>query len=93
MVNKDILQRLLERIASSELCTKESLATELGVSPDIIDDMLEQLKALELLSEVESGCSCYCNSCEIKPLCHATHNGRIWMLTETGKKQLLKGLL
>ena len=88
MVNKDILQRLLKRIASTELCTKESLASELGVSTDIIDDMLEKLKDLELLSEVEPGCVGHCEVCDIKVLCHSRHNGRIWILTEAGKRQL-----
>ena len=88
MVHKDILQRLLKRIASRELCTKEILANELGVSEDIIDDMLERLKELELLTEVEPGCIAQCDNCEIRRLCHSRHHGRIWMLTPAGKSQI-----
>ena len=82
-----MLIELLERISEGGLHNPADLSVALGTSPDLLDQMLDDLVRMGYLDPVAAVCNpASCSSC--KGCCAASSGstGRILVLTEKGQR-------
>ncbi len=84
-----MLHRLLRQIAEgTHLQTTTALADTLDTTPELVNQMTEQLARQGYLSE-NMQCADGCESCSLKSLCGAKNNGaRLWTVTEKGRQAI-----
>jgi len=80
------LQSLLSRLSDGKLRTKLELAEDLDTSPDLIDQMLIDLRRAGYIEPVEQSCSEKCAHCAQSGGCSLSFAGKIWRLTERGDR-------
>jgi predicted ArsR family transcriptional regulator len=66
------------------------LARELGVSPELTRQMLDELARLGYVQTVVPGCSQPCEGCPLRTMCLYHRQPRIWVITAKGEKLLQK---
>lgn len=86
----DVLKKLLRRVTSEGTESSAMLARELGTSPELVRQMLDELTQLGYIHAVVPGCSKPCESCPMQSMCLYRRQPRIWLLTEKGEAYLLK---
>ncbi|MEA3406985.1 MAG: FeoC-like transcriptional regulator [Chloroflexota bacterium] len=82
------LERLLESLVHSQDHTLNGLASELDVSPGLMEQMLHDLERGGYVHRIEAVCSERCESCPYRGRCGVTQGGRIWTLTEKGLRNV-----
>jgi len=80
-----MLERLLELLQSGETRNVNELARALDTSPEMVRAMLENLKRLGYLKEIDDLCGSECSGCAIAGSCGARANAKIWMVTHRVK--------
>jgi len=85
-----MLKKLLRLISVRGTARNTELASELGVSPVLVREMLEKLAQQGYLETIVLGCTKPCKRCPLRTACHFRHQPRIWVLTRKGR-QLLGG--
>jgi len=78
-----LLRELLKLMAEKGLLTIGEASSELGVSRELIELVLEQLKALGLVKEAWSTCPIHRTGCELEE-CPLKRLGRAFYLTDDG---------
>ena len=73
-----MLRRLYELVAQGKPWSTSELALELGVSPELVTLMLEDLARRGLLRAVEGGCDLGCGSCSRAGQCVIGPAHRVW---------------
>ena len=84
-----ILEELLKRLASGRPYNLTELAAELDVDLALLEQMIIDLERGEYLKRVELSCSSVCAGCPREGLCQITHEGRIWTITDKGRRAAL----
>ncbi len=81
-----MLEELLRLIAKGSVHSSKELANKLGISEPLLDRMLEDLKRMGYLRLSSESCSAKCEHCPISAACAVGHAGRVWVLTEAGRR-------
>lgn len=85
-----MIEQLLSLLASGRPHTLGSLAETLGVSVDLLAQMLADLERAGYVSVVEMQCggqvSGHCADCPSAGLCGLLQGKRLWSLTERGRR-------
>ncbi len=79
-----MLQRLLEAVARGGTHTRSELARELGVSQELLQEMIDNLARRGYLRPMGEGCDERCTTCMLQDTCAIGSPGRMWALTEKG---------
>lgn len=79
-----MLERLLEILVRQEVTTVDNLAAQVGVSPGLLEQMLQDLARGGYIKAVEVACDQACTECPHHGLCAIIQGGRIWQVTEKG---------
>ena len=84
-----MLKQLLHQLGNSDkVQTPEDLADTLGVTPLLIEDMIQRLSQQGYLTEAAQ-CSEGCKACPLKSGCSARQqNVRFWTLTPKAERLL-----
>ncbi|MEN6480462.1 MAG: FeoC-like transcriptional regulator [Anaerolineales bacterium] len=85
-----MIEELLSLLATGRPHTLGSLAETLGVSADLLAQMLADLERAGYVSVVEVQCGGqaggYCAGCPSAGLCGLLQGKRLWTLTERGRR-------
>jgi hypothetical protein len=81
------LDDLLQRLADGRPRTLAGLAADLGVTQDLLEQMLLDLERGGYLRSLNASCGGGCRHCSHQAICRVTHGGRIWALTERGMRR------
>ena len=73
-----MLRELMRHIAHGGPSTTESLARELGTSPEMVAAMLEELARRGYVRPVETGCNGACAHCHMATQCATGSPQRVW---------------
>jgi predicted ArsR family transcriptional regulator len=79
-----MLERLLQILARKEIATMEDLAQHLGISHDLLEQMLQDLSRGGYVELVEMACDRRCAGCSESPICALVQGKRVWRVTEKG---------
>ena len=77
-----MLQRLLDLVAEGGLRSYADLARELGVSEELVGQMIEDLAQRGYLRPVAGDCESRCTGCSLAKTCAIGGPARVWALTE-----------
>jgi hypothetical protein len=86
----EVLKKLLRLAAGESTETSSALGRELGVRPELIQQMLDELTRLGYVDTVVPGCSKPCERCPLQSMCLYRRQPRIWVLTARGEQFLVK---
>lgn len=79
-----MLQRLLSLLVRGGTHTQGELARELGISEELLEQMLEDLTRAGYLAPLGGNCPNQCSGCPLADTCFVGSSGRIWTLTGKG---------
>ncbi len=82
------LEKLLKRLANGQDHTLNDMASELGVPPGLVEQMLDDLERGGYVRRIEAVCGERCETCPYQGRCGITQGGRIWTLTEKGLRNV-----
>ena len=85
-----MFETLLSLIVAKGTASSAELARGLGVSHGLVDAMLEDLARKGYLTAVTGGCSVACDRCPVPRTCLYGRQARIWVLSPTGERLLVK---
>jgi DNA-binding IscR family transcriptional regulator len=85
-----VLERLLNMVGEGGVHSYSELATSLGVSGQLLEQMVKDLVRLGYLEPVGGGCSSACAECSMGDLCAIGGQGQAWTLTEKGSRAAAK---
>lgn len=83
-----MLSKLLDLLREGGTRRIQSLADELGTTPELVEMMLEDLTRMGHVKRVEAHCSEKCSTCPMSTTCvagsssHRGRSGQIWVLTQ-----------
>ncbi|MGA9351239.1 MAG: FeoC-like transcriptional regulator [Anaerolineae bacterium] len=80
-----MLEELLRRIAEGGTYNLSELARELGVSEELLRQMIEDLVQRGYLRPVAGDCQGRCAACPLAETCAIGGPTRVWALTEKGR--------
>lgn len=80
-----MLQKLLRTISSKGGHTLQALAQQLDISEALLETMLDDLVRMGYLQPIEGLCS-GCETCSVASACAVGKPGRMWLVTEAGKR-------
>jgi Mn-dependent DtxR family transcriptional regulator len=80
-----MLEGLLQLVAEGGIHSYEDLLRRLSISQPLLEAMLEDLSSLGYLRRVGDRCEGQCSGCAVGG-CSVAGPGRIWSLTEKGKR-------
>jgi predicted ArsR family transcriptional regulator len=81
-----VLQRILELVAKGGVHSQTKLAEELGVSEQLVGQMIDELAQRGYLLPVADGCGGLCADCPMGMSCTVGGPTRVWALSEKGRK-------
>jgi hypothetical protein len=76
------LRRVLDRIGQGGTWTTKSLASELGMTPLLVEMMVRDLEQRGYLKLVSSACSGACASCSLTNGCIKESSQKVWTLVQ-----------
>jgi hypothetical protein len=85
-----VLERLLKMVSEGGVHSYSELARSLGVSDELLEQMVRDLVRLGYLEPVGGTCSSACSECPMGDLCAIGGQGHAWMLTEKGSRAAVK---
>jgi Mn-dependent DtxR family transcriptional regulator len=85
-----VLDSLLKAIGEGGAHSQSELARSLGVSEDLLAQMVEDLVRMGYLEAVGGACTSACSGCPMGDLCAIGGQGTVWTLTEKGQRAALK---
>lgn len=83
-----MLRQLLRLAAGRGTMDLKALAVELGTTPAMVAQMLEQLQQQGYLQAVVQGCGAPCERCPLHSACLYRRQPRVWSLTTKGEALL-----
>ncbi len=75
---------LLKMIYSHPFASMEQLSEEMGITVDLVENMVADLSKRGYLKSYEN-CVSACDHCSLASACESTIHPRIWTLTEKGR--------
>ena len=81
-----MLFQLLKVIHSMSAHSLKELAQQLDVSQELVESMIEELARLDYLRPLAAKCSDECGHCPVGGMCAIGGLGRVWALTESGRR-------
>ena len=81
-----MLLQLLEILRSGGAHTPQEIARELGTSEALVQSMIDGLVRLGFLKLAAQTCPGSCESCPMDSCCAVGAKGRLWTLTEAGRR-------
>jgi len=81
-----MLEELLRRIAQGGTHSLSELAHKLGVSEELLRQMIEDLTRRGYLRPVAGCCEDHCAGCALASTCAAGGTGQVWSLTDKGAR-------
>ena len=81
-----MLEELLRRIAAGGTHSLSDLAHKLGVSEELLRQMIEDLTRRGYLRLVTGCCADRCAGCSLAGTCAVSSAGQIWSLTDKGER-------
>jgi hypothetical protein len=85
-----VLEELLKAIGEGGAHSQSELARSLGVGEDLLAQMVEDLTRMGYLEPVGGECTSGCAGCPIAGLCAVGGQGKVWTLTEKGRRAAFK---
>jgi hypothetical protein len=85
-----VLELLLKAIGEGGAHSQSELARSLGVGEDLLVQMVEDLVRMGYLELVGGTCTSGCTNCPMGDLCAVGGQGKVWTLTEKGRRSALK---
>jgi len=85
-----VLEQLLKAIGEGGVHSQSELARSLGVGEDLLAQMVEDLVRMGYLKPVGGNCTSGCSDCPMGDLCAIGGQGKVWTLTEKGRRAALK---
>ncbi len=85
-----MLERLLKSVTEGGVHSYGELAKTLGVSEDLLRQMVEDLARMGYLEPLSETCSSACTECSMRDLCTIGDHGRAWSLTSEGRRVAAK---
>lgn len=85
-----MLEQLLRALAGGSPLHLDELAAKLGVTPQLVTAMLEDLERMGYVKTLTASCDTACAGCAYHGLCQLVGGGRIWTLTEAGQRAAAK---
>ena len=82
---------MLTVISEAAVQSKSDLARRLSVSEEAVEQMIAHLVSLGYLRTVDSSCDAACTGCPIAGGCSTQDAGRLWTLTEKGRRAAHEG--
>ena len=76
-----MLKQILDRVADGRSWTVETLAGELGTTPEMVTAMIDQLVRQGYLKPVSGACGGGCASCSLAQGCIKGTGSRLWTLS------------
>jgi predicted ArsR family transcriptional regulator len=83
-----MLRQLLRLAAGRGTMDLKALANELGTTPALVSQMLDQLQQQGYLQAVVQGCGTPCEHCPLRSACLYRRQPRVWSLTARGEALL-----
>jgi hypothetical protein len=81
-----VLEQLLKTVSEGGVHSYTELARSLGVSEELLEQMVEDLVRLGYLEPVGGVCSSTCEGCPMGGLCAVGGRGQAWTLTSKGSR-------
>jgi len=81
-----MLARILSLLSEGTSHSTADLARRLGVSEQIVDDMVSHLASLGYLYTTSDTCRVACAACPLAGSCSTQVPSRLWALTEKGTR-------
>ncbi len=81
-----MLEKLLRRIAQGGTHSLSELAHKLGVSEELLRQMIEDLTRRGYLRPVAGCCEDHCAGCSLAGTCAVGSAGQVWSLTDKGER-------
>ncbi len=75
-----MLERLMSLLREGKTRTVPELARELGVTPTLVEMMLEELASRGFLYALQGSCAGHCEGCPLQNAC-AAGGTRIWSIS------------
>jgi hypothetical protein len=85
-----VLDLLLKAIGEGGAHSQSELARSMGVGEDLLAQMVEDLVRMGYLEPVGGECTSGCKDCPMGDLCAVGGQGKVWTLTEKGRRAALK---
>jgi predicted ArsR family transcriptional regulator len=85
-----MLERLLKAVAEGGVHSYSELAKNLGVSEDLLRQMVEDLVRMGYLEPLRETCPSACAECSMGDVCTIGGHGRAWSLTREGRRVAAK---
>ncbi len=88
-----MLQTLLRMLQKGRVYHYRELAQALGVSQEMLEEMLRELARLGYLRDVSDSaagahCGAGCEQCPMRGTCATGGSGHIWTLTDKGRQAI-----
>lgn len=81
-----MLHKLLKIICSGELHSLKQLAQQMDVSEALLETIMDDLVRMRYLALLNAECASNCSGCPVDGTCSIAGSGRMWALTEAGKR-------
>lgn len=85
------MNRLLELVAEGNVHSHTDLARKVGVSEELLGEMIEDLVRMGYLRPVSGDCQGRCAGCPLPKICAIGGPARVWALTERARQQHTTG--
>lgn len=86
-----MLRRLLRQMADSGTACSSELAQALGVSPALVETMIEELARRGYLRPFSAGRAAPCERCPLRAACLYRGQPRLWALSAKGRALVERG--
>jgi hypothetical protein len=86
-----MLHRFLQIVCSGGAFSLKQVAQQLDVSEALVESMIDELVRMGYLRPLEGICIDHCNGCPMAGTCSIGGSGRVWALTEAGKRIVQSG--
>jgi hypothetical protein len=81
-----MLEALIAHLVNGEVTTVGELAERLSVSSDLLEQMLLSLESGGYITQLSGQCARACSSCPQAGPCALIQGGRIWSVTDKGRR-------
>ncbi len=87
-MTEDLLHQLIHLLDEGGVHTYPALAQRLGIGEALLEGMLQDLTRMGYLRAVGGVCDTRCAGCPLASACAVGRPGRIWVLTDRGRRSV-----
>ena len=81
-----MIENLMALLIGGDVTTVADLAARLSIDTDLLEQMLGTLESGGYLSQVPIQCEHQCSGCPEAGLCAVMQGGRVWSVTDKGRR-------